>query len=495
MTARRPSKLVLVVIDGMTPRELERAVAQGQAPTLEAIIDRGHQAKCVAPFPSLTPVCSATIMTGFGPDVHHVPSMNWYSRQEGRYVEYGTSFRASQTFGLRRSLMDTIYKLNLEHLSARVKTVFEQLDDENIRTAGTTYLVYRGRHLHQLTRRRPLDRLAAAFFRESTFGPREFYYADLFASRPTPCRSQMGLPGFRDQHSACVGEYLVENDLFDFFLLSLPDTDTQSHRTGLSGQVAAIAGADKHLCRVVDAAGGLDEFLSQYAVIICSDHSHSDITSEIDLFAALSEYSILPATARGDVGDSAIAVCPGSRSAQVYLLDSERRSSVLRSLVRRCRSLEGVDFIVQHTGSGGREALVENAEAQLRFSPGGEIRDELGNEWQIDGDYELLDLEVNNGVVTSNSYPYGLARLWEALTASTTGDVLLSAKPGFEFVDWGGGKHTGGSSHGSLHTVDSYCALIWAGLDEREQSARAPRTLADITPMICRHFGVCQPAP
>src|SRR5665213_3281943 len=99
MTTSRPSKLVLVVIDGVAPRELERTIANDQAPTLQAIIDRGHSATCIAPFPSLTPVCSATITTGFGPDVHQVPSMNWYSRQEARYVEYGTSFRASQAFG------------------------------------------------------------------------------------------------------------------------------------------------------------------------------------------------------------------------------------------------------------------------------------------------------------------------------------------------------------------------------------------------------------
>ena len=54
----------------------------------------------------------------------------------------------------------------------------------------------------------------------------------MFASRKTPCRSQLGLPGVRDQHSGCVAEYLVEHDLFDFLLLSLPDNDTHSHKYG-----------------------------------------------------------------------------------------------------------------------------------------------------------------------------------------------------------------------------------------------------------------------
>ena len=64
-------------------------------------------------YPSVTPVCAATIATGVGPDQHHIPSMNWYHRGESRYVEYGTSFKASQTFGFKRSLTDTIYNMNL----------------------------------------------------------------------------------------------------------------------------------------------------------------------------------------------------------------------------------------------------------------------------------------------------------------------------------------------------------------------------------------------
>ncbi len=63
--------------------------------------------------------------------------MNWYHRGEERYVEYGTSFKASQAFGFKRSLTDTIYNMNGEHLSRGVETVFESLDDAGVRTAGT----------------------------------------------------------------------------------------------------------------------------------------------------------------------------------------------------------------------------------------------------------------------------------------------------------------------------------------------------------------------
>src|SRR3954465_13811311 len=190
---------------------LERAVATGRAPTLAAIMHRGaYVGDCVAAFPSVTPTCAASIATGLGPDEHHIPSMNWYSRAERRYVEYGSSFSASRRFGLTRQLTDTVYNMNGAHLSKDVRTVFEVLDDADVRTAGTTYLMYPGRHRHEVSDETPLTRLATAVFRPAGRGPRELFSAALSASRRAPCRSQRGLPGVRGQHSGCVAEYLVE---------------------------------------------------------------------------------------------------------------------------------------------------------------------------------------------------------------------------------------------------------------------------------------------
>src|SRR5436309_900804 len=109
---------------------LDRAIATGRAPALARIKEDGvYVDNCVAAFPSVTPVCAASITTGVGPDEHLIPSMNWYSREESRYVEYGSSFSASRQFGVLRSLTDTVYRMNAEHLSHDVETVFETLDD------------------------------------------------------------------------------------------------------------------------------------------------------------------------------------------------------------------------------------------------------------------------------------------------------------------------------------------------------------------------------
>src|SRR6204780_5737016 len=138
-----PRKLVLVVVDAMKQSMLERAIASGRAPSMALVRERGvYVDDCVAAFPSVTPVCAATITTGVGPDEHLIPSMNWYHREEGRYIEYGSSFSASRQFGVLRSLTDTVYRMNADHLSHDVETVFESLDDAEVRTAGTPYLTY-----------------------------------------------------------------------------------------------------------------------------------------------------------------------------------------------------------------------------------------------------------------------------------------------------------------------------------------------------------------
>ena len=164
--------------------------------------------------------------------------MNWYSRDERRYVEYGSSFSASRRFGIARQLTDTVYNMNGEHLPADVPTVFEALDDAGVRTAGTTYLMYRGRHATRSRATRRCTRLAVDALAPPGDGPAgALLRRHLRQPRARRAARSSGMPGMRDQHAGCVGAYLVEHDLFDFLLLSLPDNDTHSHKYGPHAQV------------------------------------------------------------------------------------------------------------------------------------------------------------------------------------------------------------------------------------------------------------------
>ena len=101
----------------------------------------------------------------------------------------------------------------------------------------------------------------------------------------------------------------------------------------------------------------------------------------------------------------------------------------------------------------------------------------------------MLDGTVRDGRLLTPSYPDALARVWAALTCPSSGEVLLSAAPGFEFIDWGRQAHVGGGSHGSLHASDSLGALVLSGvaLPEPEPAQWAIR---DVAPLVLRHFGL-----
>jgi Type I phosphodiesterase / nucleotide pyrophosphatase len=492
-----PPKLVLCVIDAMAPAMLERAVAAGVAPVLRELMQRGRYVPdCVAAFPSVTPVCAASIVTGVAQDAHRIPAMNWFHREEDRYVEYGSSFRAAQRFGIARQLTDTVYNMNRAHLSSETLTVFETLDDADVRTAGTTYLMYRGRHRHEPQRDTALTRVASTLIRHPVLGPRELFYADIFASRRTSCRSGLGMPGVRDRHSGCVSTYMVEHDLFDFLLLSLPDNDWYSHKYGPDAQLQSIAQADLQLARVFDAAGGVDEFLNEHAVIAMADHSQVPITGTIALQDELAELGVLGPVRSGGGSrgeEPRLAVCPSQRAAMVYALHESERDAMRASVATRALTIEGVEHVMwlaRDAHDVPREGIISSAiHGELRFCPGGPVEDRRGVCWSVEGALAAIDATVQDGHVHSPAYPDALARVWSALTCPTSGEVLLSAASGYEFIDWGRQAHLGGGSHGSLHASDSLGALVLCGvaLPRHEPDQWAIR---DIAPLVLRHFGL-----
>ena len=499
----RPPKLVLCVIDAMAPEMLERAVASGAAPVLATLMERGRYVPdCVAAFPSVTPVCAASIVTGVAQDEHRVPAMNWFHRGEERYVEYGSSFRSAQRFGIARQLTDTVYNMNRAHLSADTLTLFETLDDADVRTAGTTYLMYRGRYRHEPQRDTALTRVASTLMRHAVMGPRELFYADVFASRRTGCRSGLGMPGVRDRHSGCVSSYMVEHDLFDFLLLSLPDNDWYSHKRGPEGQLQSLAQADLQLARVCEAAGGVDAFLAEHAVIAMADHSQAPVTDTIALQDELADLGVLaPSRSSGDE-EPHIAVCPSQRAAMVYALHPAERDAMRASVVTRALAIEGVDHVMwlaRDAHDAPREGiLASTAHGELRFRPEGigagapqgrTLEDPRGLSWSVEGPLEAIGGSAVEGRLLTPDYPDVLARVWAALTCPSSGEVLLSAAPGYEFVDWGRQAHVGGGSHGSLHASDSLGALIAYGVELPEPQP-AQWAIRDVAGLVRAHFGL-----
>ena len=429
--------LILIVIDGLTPSVFEAAVGDRRAPTLTLLAEHGQYVRATSTFPSLTPVCLSSLATGAHPDVHRIPHLVWYHREERRIVEYGSSFAALRVAGMARAILDTVINMNRSHLGADAVTVFEGLEDAGLTSAAINITCYRGRTRHLPT----LPGIAIP-----AYGPKRFFYYNLFESDVTgaPLAVFSRSQGSIDGYAAAVGRWLVTRDGFDFLAYYLPDYDFASHVYGPEGADEALARSDLAIRALLDAAGGPDEFLERYAVVLCSDHGQMHVNEHARLETAFA------------TGDD-VVVTASNRAGMVYRAGP--RAPEPRELAERLDDVESVEVVLFREGE---EAVARRAGEEVRFTPGGDAG------WLAD-------------------YPDGAVRAWAALANPNAGEVIVSATPGYEFADLAGRHHVGGGSHGSLERGDSEVPMLTLGLDA------VPRSIVDVAPAVLTHFGVGLP--
>ena len=439
-------KVVLIVVDGMTPAGFERAVEGGRAPAIAELAARGTYRRATSVFPSLTPVCLSSIATGGGPDVHEIPHLVWWHRRERRIVEYGSSFAAVRAAGMTQSITDTIYNMNQRHLGAGAATIFESLEDAGLTAAAVNITCYRGRHRHLPT---------LPWVTKPAFGPTRFFYYSLFESDPTgaPLAVRNRAAGSIDAYAAAVGRWLVTRDGFDFLAYYLSDFDYASHAHGPEGaDDIALARTDAAIQALLDAAGGSDEFLERYAVILHSDHGQTHVTAAGELERPLAAFA------------DDIVVVASNRAGQVYLLPDARVDAE-----RLAHALDGERAVETTLRREGAEAVARRGGEELRFRP-------VADGWDMSGDASIL------------AYPDALHRSWSALANPNAGELLVSAAEGWELVDLGGRHHVGGGSHGSLVEGDSIVPLLTVGFD------LPGSRITSVAPSVLRHFDVAPPA-
>jgi hypothetical protein len=170
----------------------------------------------------------------------------------------------------------------------------------------------------------------------------------------------------------------------------------------------------------------------------------------------------------------------------IYALVQEGRTTAVPRIVETAAAVVGVDLVMWREGDGA--VIRAPGRGELRFAPGGKLRDARGGAWTVEGDLGVLAAETGDGRFESREYPDALRRVWAALTCETAGDVLLSAGPGYEFPDFGGADHVGGGSHGSLHRSDSLGALVYSGIEP--PPGTAAWSITDVAPMVRGHFGL-----
>jgi len=433
-------KLILVVIDGLTPEVFEDAVETEYAPALAFLARNGSYRRGTSTFPSLTPVCLSSIATGAHPDVHRIPHLVWWNRDERRLVEYGSSFAAIRAAGTRRSFLDAVFNMNEQHLGRDAVTLYEGLEDAGLTTAAVNITCYRGRTPHL-----PL----VPGFTRPAFGPKEFFFYSLFESEVTgaPVAVFGRSTGSIDAYAAYVGRWLVTRDGFDLLVYYLPDYDFASHARGPGGTQEALARSDAAVGALIEAGGGPDEFLERYAVVVCSDHGQTLVERAVSLEASFADVD-------------GVLVTASNRAGMVYCLDGCRED--VDELARRLDGSPAAEVVLYRDGD---EAVARRGREELRFAP-------ADGAWRTSGDLTLLD------------QPDALERCWAALANPNAGELIVSPPLGVELTDLAGRSHLGGGSHGSLEAGDSLVPLLTVGLDAE------PRRIVDLAPLAFEHFGV-----
>ena len=246
--------------------------------------------------------------------------------------------------------------MNQHHLGKDAVTVYESLEDAGLVAAAVNITCYRGRTRHLPT---------LPWVTKPAYGPKRFFFYSLFESDPTgaPLAVRNRAGGSIDAYAAAVGRWLVTRDGFDFLAYYLSDFDFASHAHGPEGaEEVALERTDAAIQALLDAAGGVDEFLERYAVILLSDHGQTDVEQVAQLETPLAAFA------------GEIVVTASNRAGQVYLRPGARAGAA--QLAQRLDGEASVEMTLRREGAN---AVARRDGEELRFRPS-------ADGWETSGD-------------------------------------------------------------------------------------------------------------
>lgn len=460
--------VIMLVIDTLMDPPLQEAIKNNRAPALKYLIENGEYfPNVVSPFPTMSVNVDTTILTGTYCNDHQLPGLVWFNIKENRLINYGSHIRELWKLGLNRSLEDILFNMNNDHISKGVKTIHEELEDKGKESASINALVYRGNTPHLYKLPKLLTWFTTIQKDRATFGPKLFTYGSLKKLSPSKRFQRLWQKfGFNNSFSVQELTHLINNDrLPSFTIVYFPELDQSVHKHGRM-DVQGIEKVDQHLQKILNAYDSWEEALHNNIWITIGDNGQAWIDSNrkealIDLRKILGSYRIMKLR-KGVQQEDQIVLAVNERMSYIYTLDTNKLP--VHKLVQELENDKRIDVIAWKEGASNRVKSGEK-KGELHYRKGGEFIDTYNQTWFIEGDYGLLDITVNGNQILYGDYPDALARIDSSLNSHEGNFIIVSAKPGFEFIGEGSPTHVGGASHGGLHQQDSLVPLIVTGTE------------------------------
>lgn len=496
-------KVLLVVIDGAAPRVVGPAIQTGRLPVLQQLVEAGaYSDTCTTIFPSITPAATTSIITGEYPAASGILGASWYDESTHDVAYYGDDFWVAARQGFREFLDDFLMRLNGDRLVA--PTLFEIVERAGLHAGCLNYLIFKGLHDHEIIVPPAFRLLPGVRRKETVRTPSIIAIGDFLTTRTMrgkPLDDVGGILhrfGMDDASTSQMLLEIAEDKLFpDFTVAYFADNDFRSHEVGAHAALEVVEKVDRGLGAAFEMYGGLDKVLQDMYVIVTSDHGHVDVLADrnrsvICLDKSLEHFNQARLGKPWKAGDE-IMVCPNMRATQVYFRNPT--APALRRAIAASLATPGVDHVIYRGADVDGlpdHYFAESSVGALEFWRAGtgaaHARDGFGSTWSWKGDLAVIDARVEDGEFIYDSYPNAFERIAGILAHELSATLWVTAKPGWEFEVPGGSAHVGGSSHGGLHALESYCPLIVAG-PERLSLPKHIRTI-DVAPLCLDLIGL-----
>jgi hypothetical protein len=463
----KPTRCLLLLVDGLRPDVAEERLDAGELPHLEAMLRQGGRTRAITVFPSTTSVAYLPFLTGCTPGTCNVPSIRWLDRRAygGRWWREREAVRSY--CGYQAPRLD-------DDIAPDVRTIFELVPE----SIGLFTPIARGLSAERDPSRRerqlwgavahyaqwhqPSDDAVARHLLRAVDGPARFVFAQFPA-----------VDGYTHQ----------------------TDPDAEPVRRALR-RVDALVGRVRERLR---ARGELETTL----LLLVSDHGASTVHTHLDLadwFRAqgvptLSHPVLWERAPRAAVmvagnGSAMVYARPGEARADRWPLDRLRRPETFgssRDLVDALLREPAVGLVAAETGDGAvwvsdgaGAALVRRRAEGISYAP--LTGDPLGCGGARSGSpREWLE------ATWDAAYPDAAFHLLDQFRADRSGDLLVVAREGYDFRRrFEVPEHRAG--HGSLARSHMQTP-VWSS----EPLPAEPVRTVDLFPAMLDWLGVAAP--